>query len=229
MSNNMDDQHYLNESMKKVFAALDSKGQTWASNADAFENFDLMKELGVSPHLFGLIMCRLKMNRLKSSLKRTGGVLVGDADAKDCLLDLASYAILTLGILEREEARSKTGPKDTKSEEKVDADIWETLSVKKKDVRKFIYEPHEVKIQGEGLDETRPATVGSRDVGRDGPIPLPPQHQGDSRSYATPGRPIPQRRGNAPGSVGERPSTEGDFFRVGDTGNPDNTDLGTLI
>jgi hypothetical protein len=102
------DQRYLDQAIEQVTGILQKKRTIWGAEGDpVFENFDLAEEFDVISTQFGLLMTNLKMNRLKKRWAQNPGTaeFFLDADAKDSLVDLASYALLTLGTYLREEAR----------------------------------------------------------------------------------------------------------------------------
>lgn len=105
------DQAHLDASIARVTGMLTAKREIWTANSPLFENFDIQRDLGVDPTQFGLQMCLLKMSRLKKrfgqyryNLSPSHG-FSADPDAEDSLVDLASYALLTLALVYREKAR----------------------------------------------------------------------------------------------------------------------------
>lgn len=101
------DQQYLTQAQNVVRDMLTKKQGIWSSIQPVFSNFDITADFGVSAFQFGLSMCALKLNRLKNTLQgvwgscRTGGTW-DSPEVEDSLIDLASYAILTLGLLYRD-------------------------------------------------------------------------------------------------------------------------------
>lgn len=102
------DEQYLQAAIDKVTGMLSAKKDIWTYAAPIFENFDIHEVFGVSGLQLGLTMCNLKLNRLKNCWRKsttTGPVFQYNPDSEDTLIDLASYALLTLGLLYREKGR----------------------------------------------------------------------------------------------------------------------------
>lgn len=95
---------YLERAIGKVTGMLQKKKDIWVNNQPTFAQFDSVKQLGLKPLQFALAMCQLKMNRLVTRYNDGMGETTSDADLEDSLIDLASYAILALGILYRDRA-----------------------------------------------------------------------------------------------------------------------------
>lgn len=100
-----DDKEFLTEALNELNQELEMKEKIWTSGQSFFSNFEMAQELGVDPIIYGLIMCNLKMNRLKSCIARKADH--NDKDLYDSLLDLASYATLTRALLKRTKDRKK--------------------------------------------------------------------------------------------------------------------------
>lgn len=97
------DRKYLDAAIKRVTDMIATKNEIWTEGRGTFENFDDSGDIGITPLQSGLNMCKLKMKRAITryngkTYKETGY----DPDLEDSLLDLASFAILTLGILNRD-------------------------------------------------------------------------------------------------------------------------------
>ena len=101
---------FLTAAINKVTGMLKAKDKIWAFKAPTFENFDIHRAFGVEPIQWGLTMCNLKLNRLKKRWiehqdpATCHSNFAKDKDVEDTLIDLASYAILTLGLVYREQA-----------------------------------------------------------------------------------------------------------------------------
>lgn len=100
------EQQYLDQAIDRVCAMLTKKRDIWVNRGDTFENFDLMEDIGISPVQFGLALCKLKLKRFWTRFSCSWDRVHEDMEAEDSMIDLASYAILTLGLLYRERARS---------------------------------------------------------------------------------------------------------------------------
>lgn len=102
-----DDLHLI-AAIERVTGMLQAKKKVWAPESPTFENFDIAQEFGTHPITFGLLMCGLKLNRIKKRFSDTFNsgrdftALANDPDFEDSLIDLASYATLTLGMAYRE-------------------------------------------------------------------------------------------------------------------------------
>lgn len=110
---------HLNDAINRVNELLGQKDQIWtAGDAATFQNFDIQRDLGIHPIQFGVAMTALKLNRMKARIRgytpaTLDGMPVSDTtdwkklsqnkDAEDCMVDLACYAILTLGMMLREQ------------------------------------------------------------------------------------------------------------------------------
>lgn len=98
---------HIDHAITRVKDMLLKKKGIWTSTNSPFENFDIAQEFHMTPIQWGLSMCNLKLNRIKNrydiwSLKSSTDGLSADPDFEDSLIDLASYAILVLGLVERE-------------------------------------------------------------------------------------------------------------------------------
>ena len=98
----------LEKAIERVTGMLIRKKDIWTHGQDVYVNFDINKEIGIDPIKFGVAMCNLKMNRLRTRLNDHQVDNANDLDLEDTLVDIASYAILTLGLVYRERERSKT-------------------------------------------------------------------------------------------------------------------------
>lgn len=98
------DERFLQEAQAIVRNTLSIKKDVWTGGVDVFDNFDIMHEfMHVAPLNFALMMCRLKMNRIKSRFLQTHpDDFARDPDLEDSVKDLACFAILALGIIQRE-------------------------------------------------------------------------------------------------------------------------------
>lgn len=110
---------HLDDAVSRVNSLLGQKDQIWTSNdGDTFKNFDIQKDLGIHPIQFGVAMSALKLNRMKARIRSYTPAMLDncpvsdttdwkklsqDKDAEDCMVDLACYAILTLGMILREQ------------------------------------------------------------------------------------------------------------------------------
>lgn len=97
----------IEETLGEITDTLQAKRKTWTAEAPLFDNFDVMRDFDLDPIRMGLVMCRLKMNRLKSVWAKCGGAagMATDADAQDTIKDLACYAILTMAMMKRDAAQ----------------------------------------------------------------------------------------------------------------------------
>lgn len=99
----MNNQDYIDQAIETITKMLTKKKDVW-TDQDALENFDDKEVFSVDALQFALCMCKLKMTRLQNRWKKHGcdQMMVLDPDVKDSLIDLASYAILGLAVLERD-------------------------------------------------------------------------------------------------------------------------------
>jgi hypothetical protein len=101
----MTDEQALEKAISTVTRMLIQKKEIWTADEGVFKNFEIHKALGVSPLQFALVMCNLKMERVKTRFRHSDGI-IDDAEIEDSLIDLASYAQLALGILYAEREAS---------------------------------------------------------------------------------------------------------------------------
>lgn len=101
----MEEGKFLEGAIEEVKQMLLKKRDIWTTGQGPFQNFDIHEDFDVDPIQFALVMCNLKMNRLKSCWNQQflphAGPLCKNADARDTLVDIASYAILGLALMER--------------------------------------------------------------------------------------------------------------------------------
>lgn len=106
-----EDQKFLEDAINDVKSMLLKKRDIWTSGQGAFNNFEIHDGFDVDPIQFALVMCNLKLNRLKSCWDRQttphNGHIALDKDAEDSMIDLASYAILGLALMRKERDKSE--------------------------------------------------------------------------------------------------------------------------
>lgn len=102
---------HIEGAIETVQGMLLKKKDIWTNGQGPFHQFDMMHDMGITPEHFAFIMTNLKMNRLKTVLNKHGFTgpeatnVFHDPDVEDSLVDLASYALLALGLIYR--ARSQ--------------------------------------------------------------------------------------------------------------------------
>lgn len=87
----------LDKAIATVTGMLVKKKEIWTAGEGLYKNFEIHTDLGITPLQFGLAMCNLKMQRAKTRYMDNNAV--SDDAIEDSLIDLASYALLSLGIL----------------------------------------------------------------------------------------------------------------------------------
>ncbi len=100
-----DEGRFLEGAIEEVKQMLMKKKDIWTTGQGPFENFDIHEGFDVDPIQFALVMCNLKLNRLKSCWNQSflphGGPIHENPDARDSMIDMASYAILGLALMKR--------------------------------------------------------------------------------------------------------------------------------
>jgi hypothetical protein len=102
------DMEYLDAAIKQATDMLTKKRDIWTAGQGVFQNFEIHDDFGVEDVQMGLLMCNLKMNRIKSCWKKASISefphleFNGGTDSQDSVLDLACYALLTLAMMKRE-------------------------------------------------------------------------------------------------------------------------------
>lgn len=96
----MASQKYLDllDTMKELHQKK-SAGYAGADNSDAWANFRLSQNFGVSPFLGCVVRMSDKYIRVTNLLKNPKNEQVGES-IKDTLMDLASYALIAICLLE---------------------------------------------------------------------------------------------------------------------------------
>lgn len=117
----MDESKFLEGAIEEVKQMLLRKKDIWTTGQGPFQNFDVHEDFDVDPIQFALVMCNLKMNRLKSCWNQQflphAGPLYKNTDARDSLIDVAAYAILGLALMDRaEHGEKKKEPREWKTE-----------------------------------------------------------------------------------------------------------------
>jgi hypothetical protein len=90
----------LLEQVKEIHLAK-SAGYAGRANKDTWANFRLSKAFGVSPFLGCLVRMSDKFIRIQNLVKNPENEQCGES-IKDTLLDLASYALIAICLLEEE-------------------------------------------------------------------------------------------------------------------------------
>lgn len=158
------DYEYLEQAIDQVTSMLTKKRKVWgSSDSPTFENFDIAHDFGDTGLSFGLKMCNLKLKRLKTRYAQHHDSPLGfcsDPDAEDSLIDLASYAVLALGMLYRERAAVEY---DLEDKEEADERIFEDPEhedVLHEVVRK-LFKPEIAKLAREMMGEPMPPHIPS--------------------------------------------------------------------
>lgn len=96
---------YIEDALDLVKETLTTRGQAWTpQDSSEFYNFEQQESIGIDPFQFALAMLNLKLNRAKNRWTRKG---IHDADLEDSIKDLACYAVLAMGILQKLKAPKK--------------------------------------------------------------------------------------------------------------------------
>lgn len=81
------------ETLKKMEEIMLAKNHDYSGEVDAFRNFKMVEQLGISSVEQGLLVRMTdKLSRVSNLLGKEGKVL--DEKVEDTLLDLANYAVI---------------------------------------------------------------------------------------------------------------------------------------
>lgn len=94
---------YIEGAIEDVKSMLLKKREVWTEDSQPFKNFDIAQDFDIDPFQWAMSMCNLKLNRLKTRYKNNPEGFKNDPDARDSLIDLASYATLALALINRDQ------------------------------------------------------------------------------------------------------------------------------
>lgn len=90
----------------KIMHIQKNAGYSGMDNPDAWANFRLSENFGVSPFIGCMIRMSDKFSRVQSLIKNTDNEQVGEK-LSDTLLDMASYCLIAVCLLYEQEEKDK--------------------------------------------------------------------------------------------------------------------------